>query len=166
MNHQYHNPPPGPDSGGGGERGIELSQQHSTEMSGNFGSLSQDELHQPQVHFEESMHSYAPPSHAFAHTDDNGGGDSYSLEPLSSSQHMMMNNNQDLSMELRGLLNQSTLVDPLASSQQSFTGSLIALDDLSTSILERRPDQQYAYLDNYHRATSQYQADNRQRRER
>jgi len=172
VNHQYHNPPPGPDSGGGGDRGIELSQQQSTEMSGNFGSLSQDELHQPQVHFEESIHSFAPPSHAFAHTDDNGGGDSYSLEPLSSSQHMMMNNNQGasieaggLSIELRGLLNQSTLVDPLASSQQSFTGSLIALDELSTSILERRPDQQFAYLDNYHRATSRYQADNRQRRE-
>ena len=154
---RYHQVLAGPDSGGGiGARSASanLSQhtanisQHTNEISelGSFGSMPHDELHHPQVHFEESAHSFAPPSHAFAHTSVNVG-DSYSLEPISPSQHTMMNNSRNfadagLSMELRGLLNQSTLFD-LSASHQSFTGSLVPMDE---SILDLRSDQQVSSI--------------------
>lgn len=188
---RYHQQGGGPDSGGGGEALTRRSanySQHSNEISGlgTFGSLSSDDLHQPQMHFEESTHSYIPPSHAFAHSSVVGGdnaGDSYSLQPISASQQILNNipgsaNAGSMPTEQSGLLNQSSLIDPLfrpqqsrglnnqstledsayfnplddpvSASQLSFTGSLVPLDDPSASILDVRSDQQYSILDQYH----------------
>lgn len=49
-----------------------------------------------------------------------------------------------LSMELRGLLDRSSLVDPSASGlfSGSFTGSLVPMEEGAASILDMRTDQQ------------------------
>ncbi|KAL7527999.1 hypothetical protein ACHAXR_005866, partial [Thalassiosira sp. AJA248-18] len=153
----------GPDSGGGGAHGILHNTNESLsdfgldglDPSESFGSLSHDGLHHPHIHFEESAHSFAPPTHAFAHHSLVHGEDIVnariaSPRAVSPSRYMLSNNipgnvtnytDATLSMELRGVLNGSTLVDPSAS-QQSFTGSLVPMDDASTSILDIRADQQ------------------------
>ncbi|KAL9183655.1 hypothetical protein ACHAXT_004511 [Thalassiosira profunda] len=127
----------GPDSGGGGTPGVHQS-SHSEALSdaGSFGSFPHD-LHNP--HFEESAHSFAPPSNAFAHS--SLANRSPRVSPGSAAQF-----DPGLSTEMRGLLNQSTLYD----SQQSFTGSLVPIEDTAASILDFRADQQYALLDRYH----------------
>ena len=159
----------GPDSGGGGPQGMNPPPHQTYETlsdAGSFGSLTNDGLHNPHLHFEESAHSFAPPTHAFAHTSlihgDNHVGTNISAPRATSPTRYSSSNpgsvvhyiDAGLSMELRGVLNglnASALVDPSAS-QQSFTGSLVPMDDasMSTSILDIRPDQQYAWLDRYH----------------
>jgi len=156
----------GPDSGGGGARGLNVSHHTNEVLSdfGSFGSLPHDGLHHPHIHFEESAHSFAPPSHLFSHSLIHGGNnvDVGNASPRASSPSRYMANNSPvahgsvmhyadagLSVELRGLLNESTLVDPYAS-QQSFTGSLVPFEDAASSILDIRADQQYLLLDRYH----------------
>mmetsp|Transcript_8745 Transcript_8745/g.18966 ORF Transcript_8745/g.18966 Transcript_8745/m.18966 type:complete len:814 (+) Transcript_8745:3-2444(+) len=155
----------GPDCGGGGARDGNLSPHTNDALSefGSFGSLPPDGLHHPHIHFEESVHSFAPPSHLFSHSLAHGGNnvntDNASPRALSPSQmanhssvthgSVMHYADAGLSMELRGLLNGSTLVDPYAS-QQSFTGSLVPIEDAASSILDIRSDQQYLWLDRYH----------------
>lgn len=146
----------GPDSGGGGARGAYQSHDGLSDH-GSFGSLTHDGLHHPHAHFEESAHSFAPPSHAFAHSSMIHGGAQPSPRASSPSRFMTSQgsvlNYADtamLSMDLRGLLNASTLVDPSAS-QQSFTGSLVPIDDQATSILDIRSDQQVGvFFQSYH----------------
>jgi hypothetical protein len=144
----------GPDSGGGGARGGNLSHHSNDALSdlGSFGSLPHDGFHHPHAHFEESTHSFAPPTYAFAHSSANHGVNPDDYYPRASSPTRFLPNihakgsvmhyaDAGLSMELRGLLNASTLFDPSAS-QHSFTGSLVPMDDQSTSILDVRSDQQ------------------------
>jgi len=140
----------GPDSGGGGAQGVNISQHTNEALSdlGSFGSLPHDGLHHSHVHFGESVHSFAPPSHAFTHSSVIHGDDvdeCYSPGPLSPSRYIVNNGTSSvqgsvmhyadagLSMELRGLLD------------QSFTGSLVPMDD-ATSILDIRADQQVSNL--------------------
>ena len=145
----------GPDSGGGGTRGGNLSHHSNDALSdlGSFGSLPHDGFHHPHAHFEESTHSFAPPTYAFAHSSANHGVNPDDYYPRASSPTRFFPNgihakgsvmhyaDAGLSMELRGLLNASTLFDPSAS-QHSFTGSLVPVDDQSASILDVRSDQQ------------------------
>lgn len=137
----------GPDSGGGGVRYVNLSDDALSDL-GSFASLPQNHgrLHHQRAHFDESAHSFAPPIHAFAHSAIIHGENADEYSPRSLSGYMQSNSHAqgsalELSMELRGLLNASTLFDPSAS-QQSFTGSLVPIDDPSTSILDVRSDQQ------------------------
>lgn len=137
----------GPDSGGGGAPGVNLSSHGSEALSGgSFGSLPPDGLHHPHLHFEESVHSFAPPSHLFSHSLHHGGNNVGVVANNSPGTHGSVLHYADagLSMELRGLLNGSTLVDPYAS-QQSFTGSLVPIDT-ANSILDIRSDQQVCFL--------------------
>jgi len=145
----------GTDSGGGGTRGGNLSHHSNDALSdlGSFGSLPHDGFHHPHAHFEESTHSFAPPTYAFAHSSANHGVNPDDYYPRASSPtrffpngihakgSVMHYSDAGLSMELRGLLNASTLFDPSAS-QHSFTGSLVPVDDQSASILDVRSDQQ------------------------
>jgi len=150
----------GPESGGGGARGVDAA-HHSNEASGDFGSFGSslhDGLHLPPVHFAESTHSFAPPPHLFSHALGGGRNNVGSGHASPPSQYTAHNSpgapgsthmhyaDAGLSMELRGLLNGSTLVDPYAS-QQSFTGSLVPMEDSSSDM---RADQQYFLLDRYH----------------
>ncbi|KAL3811702.1 hypothetical protein ACHAXA_004068 [Cyclostephanos tholiformis] len=153
----------GPDSGGGGARGASLSHHSDDAVSDHksFGSFPHDEFHHPHAHFEESIHSSAPPMYAFAHSSADFGPNPGDYHPTASSPTRFMANSSHarervmhyadpgLSMDLRELLNASTLYDPSAS-QQSFTGSLIPMDDQSASILDVRSDQQFLWLDRYH----------------
>ena len=102
-------------------------------------------------------HSFAPPSHAFAHSslihgESPGGVNNPRTSPSTynqSTQGGALNYaGAGFSVDMRGLLNGS-IVDPYAS-QQSFTGSLVPIDDATTSILDIRADQQYALLDRFH----------------
>ena len=140
----------GPDSGGGGApHGVNLSHHSNNEVLselGSFGSYPNDGLHHPHAHFEESPHSFAPPSHAFGHASLSQHGENineysphYDNPPVLQGSPMHFAD-PGLSMELRGLLNGSTLVDP-SSSQQSFTGSLVPMEE-AASILDIRSDQQ------------------------
>ncbi|KAL7551529.1 hypothetical protein ACHAWF_014715 [Thalassiosira exigua] len=147
----------GPDSGGGDARGEHQSQtSEGLSDFGSFGSLPHDGVHHGHTHFEESAHSFAPPSNAFTHSSvlHRDNSDANNASPIAAMHSRLMANNSPtghssvlhyadagLSMELRGLLNRSTLVDPSAS-QQSFTGSLVPMEDTTTSILDIRADQQ------------------------
>jgi autophagy-related protein 9 len=145
----------GPDSGGGEARGANLSHHSDDGISDDesFGSLPHDGFYHQHAHFEELTHSSAPPMYAFAHSSANFGpniGDyhrkaSSPIRFMANSSHVkesvMHYADPGLSMDLRELLNASTLYDPSAS-QQSFTGSLIPMDDKSASILDVRSDQQ------------------------
>jgi hypothetical protein len=55
-----------------------------------------------------------------------------------------------LSVELRGLLDRSSLVDPSVSTifglDQSFTGSLVPVDEMATSVLDMRSDHQVSII--------------------
>eukprot|EP00581_Thalassiosira_minuscula_P038858 CAMPEP_0184462986 /NCGR_PEP_ID=MMETSP0740-20130409/50548_1 /TAXON_ID=385413 /ORGANISM="Thalassiosira miniscula, Strain CCMP1093" /LENGTH=131 /DNA_ID=CAMNT_0026837063 /DNA_START=1 /DNA_END=394 /DNA_ORIENTATION=+ len=101
------------------------------------------------MHFAESAHSFAPPSHLFAHSiihgDNTAGMGNNNNSPVGQGS-VMHYADAGLSMELRGLLNGSNLVDPSAS-QQSFTGSLVPIEDTGASILDIRADHQYMWLD-------------------
>ncbi len=140
----------GPDIGAGGalrNSSIRYNSGNSDDF-GSFGSLSSDVINQSNVHFEESAHSIGPPTHAFAQSSMINGG-----EELQNSTHLRARNVENhrdsvihyadagLSMELRGLLNRSSLIDPYAS-DHSFTGSLVPIDESSMSILGIRSDQQ------------------------
>lgn len=131
----------GPDSGGGGVRYVNFSDDALNELS-----LPQyDSFRHQRVHFEESAHSIAPPIHAFAHSSIIQGDD-YSPRQVLHSEYASNSHAErsvsDLSVELRGLLNGSTLLFDPTASQQSFTGSLVPIDDQSTSILEVPSDRQ------------------------
>ena len=131
----------GPDSGGGGVRYVNFSDDALSDLS-----LPQyDSSRHQRGHFEESAPSIAPPIHAFAHSSIIQGDD-YSPRQLSHSEYASNSHAErsvsDLSVELRGLLNGSTLLFDPTASQQSFTGSLVPIDDQSTSILEVPSDRQ------------------------
>lgn len=140
------------DSGGGGSpRNL----RHDSTQS-DYSSMASfnEELHQSHVHFEESVQSFAPPTHAFAHSSmlySRPRGQAIRRVP-SPSRHgdsVIHYADAGLSMELRGLLDRSSLVDPSASGlfgEQSFTGSLIPIDEGATSILDMRTDQQVSLL--------------------
>lgn len=130
------------DSGGGGMPNL---RQDSTQSDLSFD----DDRHHPQVHFEDSVHSYAPPTQAFAHS--SGRARDHSRRQQSPMRHVdsvMHYTDAGLSMELRGLLDKSSLVDPSTSTfgmDQSFTGSLVPLYDGSTSIVDMKTDQQVSF---------------------
>ena len=130
----------GPDTGGGGMRKKFINDSTQSGLS-SFGSFN-DELHHPHVHFEDSVHSFVPPTRAFAHSSMLQGAPAG--DPTSAS--VMHYADAGLSMELRGLLDRSSLVDPSASAmfglEQSFTGSLVPIDEMATSILDMRSDRQ------------------------
>lgn len=162
----------GPDSGGGPL--IANLTNYSDDASSDddsLGSLPNAVFHNQQEFIEESVNSFAPPPSAFSHSTSN-----YAVR--ASSPYYVANNSSQgrgsvmhytdagLSMELKGLLNTSTLYDPTASHlsftgslvpmddgsflQHSLTGSLVPMDDQSASILKVRSDQQYSLLDRYH----------------
>eukprot|EP00581_Thalassiosira_minuscula_P013305 CAMPEP_0183714190 /NCGR_PEP_ID=MMETSP0737-20130205/8809_1 /TAXON_ID=385413 /ORGANISM="Thalassiosira miniscula, Strain CCMP1093" /LENGTH=939 /DNA_ID=CAMNT_0025943095 /DNA_START=322 /DNA_END=3141 /DNA_ORIENTATION=- len=146
----------GPDSGGGEAPGLNhnLLSHHTHGTLSDFGSTGSAPhagLHHP-MHFAESAHSFAPPSHLFAHSiihgDNTAGMGNNNNSPVGQGS-VMYYADAGLSMELRGLLNGSNLVDPSAS-QQSFTGSLVPIEDTGASILDIRADHQYMWLDRYH----------------
>jgi hypothetical protein len=162
----------GPDSGGGPL--IANLTNYSDDASSDddsLGSLPNAVFHNQQEFIEESVNSFAPPPSVFSHSTSN-----YAVR--ASSPYYVANNSSQgrgsvmhytdagLSMELKGLLNTSTLYDPTASHlsftgslvpmddgsflQHSLTGSLVPMDDQSASILKVRSDQQYSLLDRYH----------------
>ena len=148
--------PSGPDKGGGGT--FTHSDRNRSENSDgfSFGSLPDGGMH--HVHFEEPAHSFAPPLHAFGHsTLIDGENVSPPLRHVghnhsSTNASVMHYADAGLSMELRGLLNRSSLVDPYASnelraSEQSFTGSLVPVDESAMSILDIRSNQQVSFYD-------------------
>jgi len=131
------------DSGGGGSPKNMRNDSIRSDLS-SMASFN-DELHHPHVHFEDSTNSFAPPIHAFAHSSKmQRGGPSRNGD--GSTIHYA---DTGLSMELRSLLNRSSLVDPSASGsfvEQSFTGSLVPVEDGATSILDMRTDQQVSFI--------------------
>lgn len=141
----------GPDIGAGGALRHSSSRYNSENSDdfGSFGSLSSDVINQSSVHFEESAHSFGPPTHAFAHSSMIYGGDELQSGTNLRAHHAENHRGSvihyadaGLSMELRGLLNRSSLVDPYYASEHSFTGSLVPIDESSMSILDIRSDQQ------------------------
>ena len=124
------------DSGGGGSPGN--IRNHSSQSDFSSMASFNDDLHHPHVHFEESAHSLAPPTHAFAHSsmfqsrthDQSRRMSSPSRRGDTSVMHYA---DAGLSMELRGLLD---------GMDQSFTGSLVPVDEGAASILDMRTDQQ------------------------
>ena len=164
----------GPDSGGGPivTNLPNYSDDESTDDD-SLGSLPNAVFHHPQEVIEELAHSFAPPSFAFAHSSSNyparASSPYYVANDRSQARGSVMHyTDAGLSMELRGLLNTSTLYDPAALHQSfteslvpmddglssflqhSLTGSLVPMDDQSASILNVRSDQQYSLLDRYH----------------
>lgn len=140
VDHHHQLVSPGPDSGGGGTQGGNVS-QHRKEASAELECLGlppNNALHLPSVHFEDSTHSFAPPPHIFSHSllhhvdMTNNGPEA----PGSTNMHYA---DAGLSTELRGLLDGSLV--------GSFTGSLVPIEDSSPNI---RADQQYNLLDHYH----------------
>ena len=140
------------DSGGGSPENF----RHDSTQS-DFSSMASfnDDLHHPTVHFEDSVHSFAPPTRAFAHSSlyQRRPRDVTSITPRHASSpprdgDVMHYTDAGLSMELRGLLDRSSLVDPLSSGLfgGSFTGSLVPVEDGAASILDMRTDQQVSSL--------------------
>lgn len=130
----------GPDSGGGGVRFVNLSDDALSDL-GSFSSNY-------QVHVDQSANSFAPPTNAFSHSSlihgENAHDSPRRLDSLSG--YMPSPGSaSELSVELRGLLNRSTLFDPTAS-QQSFTGSLVPIEDQSASILDVTSHQQVNFV--------------------
>jgi hypothetical protein len=136
----------GADSGGGGMQKNLRNDSGQSDFD-SMGSFSDERLHHPRVHFEDSVHSFIPPTHAFAHSslfqgneDQTSQGLSLPPRPGGFGNSILHYADAGLSMELRGLLDRSSLVDP--SLEQSFTGSLIPVDEMANSILDMRPDHQ------------------------
>lgn len=126
------------DSGGGGSP---RNMRRNGSVQSDYSSMASfnDDLHHPQVHFEDSMHSFAPPSHAFAHSSMLHNRSRRVASPARHGDASVIHfADAGLSMELRGLLDRSILVDPTS----SFTGSLVPVDEGATSILDMRTDQQ------------------------
>ncbi len=127
----------GPDSGGGGFR-----VNFSDDSLGDLCVPQHNGLH--RLHYDEFAHSFAPPSNAFAHSaiihdrnDDFKSPGQLSHLGNNPSRSYVRGSVSNLSLELQGLLNGSTMFDPSAS-HHSFTGSLIPIDDQS--------DQQVSFM--------------------
>lgn len=125
------------DSGGGG--GSPRNTRNYSSQS-DFSSMASfnDDIHHPNVHFEDSLHSFAPPIHAFAHSSMfQSRIQDQSRRIPSPIRHgdtsVMHYADAGLSMELRGVL------DGMG---HSFTGSLVPVDEGTASILDMRTDQQ------------------------